>query len=272
MTTLPNFVIRLTAPSQARVRARVNVRESPSTAAARVGRLEPGTLLRLDAAAIGSVFLDSDTWFRIEPPHGGWVWAGALNVEEAAEPAASATAAAAALQVNRRSNGTILPLTTAELDRLFGPLNPTDAGGGRAHITTPGWEANNLEPFEHVALDHLDIRPPRFHVKARPHLKRAFDAIHGAGLSHLILTWDGSFVPRYKNWDASSRQLSSHSWGIAFDVNQRFNGVRQVPALAGKPGDLRPLVPLLAEQGFAWGGHFSSPLDGMHFELARLDP
>jgi len=277
MTTLADALTTLTAlrpPGEALVRVRLNVREGPSPATTRIGRLEPGTLLQLDAMTTGSPFLDTDTWFRIQAPGQGWVWAGGLELRAAGGtvvPVASSPGTAP-MQVNRRANGSILPLSNQELDRLYGRLNHEDAGGGRARIKTPGWVDSFIQPFAHPIFQDLDLRAPRFHVKALPYLQSAFDAIRAAGLGPLIISWDGSFVPRYKNWDARSGQLSSHSWGVAFDINQRFNGVRQVPALPGKPGDLRPLVPIFAAAGFAWGGHFSSPLDGMHFELACINP
>lgn len=274
MTTSADSPSILSPAAVARVRARLNVREGPSASTTRVGRLEVGTLLQLDAMTTGTAFLDSDTWFRVEPPGRGWVWAGGLELQSPGGPVGPAASSGEVRppDVKRRANGTILPLTNGDLDRLYGPLNAVDGGGGRARITTPGWVENNIQPFVHEVFDELDLWVPRFHVKAHPHLKSAFDEIRAKGLAHMIISWDGSFVPRYKNWDASSGQLSSHSWGVAFDINQRFNSVRQVPALPGKPGDLRPLVPIFAARGFAWGGHFTSPLDGMHFELARLDP
>ena len=69
----------------------------------------------------------------------------------------------------------------------------------------------------------------------------------------------------------SSSAVTSR-WGVAIDLNARWNGAGHPPASPGQQGDLTPLVPLFAAQGFAWGGHFSSNVDGMHFELARRNP
>jgi hypothetical protein len=90
----------------------------------------------------------------------------------------------------------------------------------------------------------------------------------GAGLLDRLRTWNGSFVPRFKRGKIG--ELSSHSWGTAFDVNMEWNRLNVVPALVGAEGSVRELVSIANAHGFYWGGHFSSRLDGMHFECAAL--
>ena len=41
------------------------------------------------------------------------------------------------------------------------------------------------------------------------------------------------------------------------------------PALMGERGCVREMVRIAHENGFYWGGHFTR-LDGMHFEVAKL--
>jgi hypothetical protein len=74
-------------------------------------------------------------------------------------------------------------------------------------------------------------------------------------------------VPRFIR--GSHSVLSNHAYGTAFDINAPWNALGVRPALVGKPGSVRELVPLAAEHGFAWGGHFRTRPDGMHFELVR---
>jgi hypothetical protein len=78
-----------------------------------------------------------------------------------------------------------------------------------------------------------------------------------------VLTWNGSFVPRFQR--GSRTRLSNHSWGTAFDINARYNRMGAHPPKLGEVGSVRDLVPLARRYGFYWGGHFRRK-DGMHFE------
>ena len=88
-----------------------------------------------------------------------------------------------------------------------------------------------------------------------------------ADLLHLVLTWEGSFVPRFVR--GSRTTLSNHAFGSAFDINAPWNGLGIVPPLVGQKGSVRELVLLAHKYGFYWGGHFNRK-DGMHFEVAFL--
>ncbi len=106
-----------------------------------------------------------------------------------------------------------------------------------------------------------------FHRKAAEQLVALWNAWEQAGLLHLVLTFDGSYAPRYVR--GSRTILSNHAFGSAFDINAAWNELGQLPALAGAKGSVRELVPIAHARGFFWGGHFRRR-DGMHFELARL--
>jgi hypothetical protein len=101
------------------------------------------------------------------------------------------------------------------------------------------------------------------------HLKNAFEEVAARGLLDRIVTWDGLFVPRHIRFDPT-RDLSTHTWGIAFDINAAFNEFGSRPAQEGTRGSLRKLVPIFEKHGFYWGGRFSSP-DGMHFQWGRAN-
>jgi len=109
-----------------------------------------------------------------------------------------------------------------------------------------------------------------WHKAAEAQLVALFQAWEKAGLSHLVLTWAGSWVPRFVRGSRTS--LSNHAWGTAFDINVPWNGLRRTPALAGQKGSVRELVPLATQLGFYWGGWGwnTGRLDGMHFEVSRL--
>lgn len=107
-----------------------------------------------------------------------------------------------------------------------------------------------------------------FHTAAVAQLLALFQAWEDAGLAHLIKGYAGSWVPRFIR--GSRSVLSNHAWGTAFDINVPWNYLGAQPALKGKKGSVRELVPIANEYGFYWGGHFSKRPDGMHFEVARL--
>jgi hypothetical protein len=133
------------------------------------------------------------------------------------------------------------------------------------------WEADNVVKVAIPQLAGVEGAPlstnVRVHRLVAPRIVELFGLWERDGLMPLVLTWGGSFVPRYVR--GSSTSLSNHAWGAAFDVNAAWNPLGTVPALRRRKGSVRELVPRAHELGFYWGGHFSRR-DGMHFELARL--
>jgi hypothetical protein len=112
-----------------------------------------------------------------------------------------------------------------------------------------------------------------FHKLAAPQLVSLFKELGKNNLLKYILTWDGSFVPRIVRGTGMGRRtvptVSSHAYGIAFDINARWNYLGNDPADEKETGTVRPLVPLARKYGFYWGGDFTRP-DGMHFEACKL--
>lgn len=105
-----------------------------------------------------------------------------------------------------------------------------------------------------------------FHAAAADQLVVLVEAWESAGLLDRILSWAGSYVPRFVR--GSQVTLSNHSWGTAFDINAAWNGLGKTPAQVGETGSVRELVSIAYRLGWFWGGHFSRP-DGMHFEIAH---
>ena len=134
-----------------------------------------------------------------------------------------------------------------------------------------GWQKANIQPVTVPQLVGVKGAPATgriwVHKLVIEQVRALFQAWDGAGLTDLILTWDGSFVPRFVR--GSRTTLSNHAWGTAFDVNYPWNRLGTVPAMRGDKGSVRDLVPVAADHGFYWGGHFSRR-DGMHFEVAKL--
>jgi hypothetical protein len=105
------------------------------------------------------------------------------------------------------------------------------------------------------------------HKKIAEQTRALFAAWEAGRLIDRLLTWEGSFCPRFIR--GSRTTLSNHAWGTAFDVNYAWNRLGAMPALSGAKGSVRELVPLAHQHGFYWGGHFSRR-DGMHFEAAKV--
>lgn len=150
---------------------------------------------------------------------------------------------------------------------------PTDGAPERIEINT-AWLSKNIVVLPLPHLNHINGGQPvkaRLHRLAAPRVLALFDAWRKAGLTSRIITWNGSFVARYKRGKGGGdlRDLSNHSWGTAFDINAQWNRLGQQPMVAEELGSVIPLVSLANDHGFAWGGDFGNP-DGMHFELAVL--
>lgn len=188
------------------------------------------------------------------------------------EPAPAPAPPDLAPSVRLRRNGTILPLDEAGLFDVFGQFQ-YENGAKRGSVRILGeWAEQNIIDVEIPALAHLPGGGRlKLHAKAAPSYQKVFSRILDAGLQSHILTCSGTFVPRRKGWDPD-RSLSSHSWGVAIDLNAEWNGYGVRPAASGAHGSLLDILPFFTAEGFAWGGHFSGAyVDGMHFELARLD-
>jgi peptidoglycan hydrolase-like protein with peptidoglycan-binding domain len=108
----------------------------------------------------------------------------------------------------------------------------------------------------------------QFHRLAAEQLKALWADWEEAGLLDRVLSFAGSFVPRFIR--GSTTVLSNHAFGSAFDINASENGLGVRPALVGERGCVRELVTIANRRGFYWGGHFGSRPDGMHFEVAFL--
>lgn len=163
-------------------------------------------------------------------------------------------------------------VSTADRQRVFGAFQytATPVASNPEAITILGdWRTKNI-----VTVDIPQLRSipgagsgkVAFHRLGADKLQAMFQAWENAGLLPLVLTWGGSFVPRFVR--GSKIYLSNHAFGTAFDLNVAWNGLGVRPALVGQHGSVRKLVPIANQHGFYWGGHYGNRPDGMHFELA----
>jgi len=165
------------------------------------------------------------------------------------------------------------PMPAAERLQTFGTFSFRPAGTAanpEAIVMTDDWAKNNI-----VTADVPQLRKLRgvsgkvqVHGLLEKQLVSLFDAWEEAGLGDRLLTWGGSWVPRYVR--GSRTQLSNHSWGTAFDINVQWNMLGTQPALKGQKGSVRELVKVAYEHGWYWGGWFKGRPDGMHFEAFKV--
>ena len=144
------------------------------------------------------------------------------------------------------------------------------AGNPEAIRITDGWDKRNIITVDIPQLIGTKGCPHgkvSFHKKGAKQLRALWSAWEAAGLLPLVLTFDGSWAPRFIR--GSTKILSNHGYGSAFDINYRWNMLGRIPALVGQEGSIRKLVPIANDHGFYAGMHFKR-LDGMHFEIAEL--
>ena len=166
-------------------------------------------------------------------------------------------------------------ISTADRQNIFGKFDFVSAPvpSNPENIRILGnWEQDNIVRVQLPQLVGVQGAPhdggARFHKKAADQLVGLWKAWDDAGLLSRVLTWDGSFVPRFVR--GSRKVLSNHAFGTAFDINASFNPRGARPALVGKKGSVREMVTIANGLGFYWGGHFGAKPDGMHFEIAVI--
>lgn len=170
-------------------------------------------------------------------------------------------------------------VTNADREATFGKFayrSAPVAGSPEAILITDSWARNNISQVSIPQLRGIQGAPGSasvpFHKNGAAQLVALWAAWEAAGLLPLVLSWAGSWVPRFVR--GSTTVLSNHAFGTAFDINPLQNGLGAKPALVGERGSVRKLVPIANSCGFWWGGHYGSSTpgvvrtDGMHFELA----
>lgn len=163
-------------------------------------------------------------------------------------------------------------LTNAQKSAMFGVIQYRPTGGDYIQITN-GFEANNIKFVKVPQLKKFGFEGTRFHFKVEEQLKGLWNEWEQLGLLDTIITFSPkAYSPRFvRHTRGSNRPLSSHAWGIAFDINMAWNDMGMTPALLGRTGSVRQLVASAIKWGFFWGGWWAGTPDGMHFEISRLD-
>lgn len=107
----------------------------------------------------------------------------------------------------------------------------------------------------------------QWHKAAVPQMLHAWGEVEALGLLGDVKYWGGSYVSRVKRGGSTP---SNHAYGSAFDINVRWNWLGDEPATPGQFGSVSRLVPVFKTHGFGWGGDWTKPKDGMHFEVLRI--
>lgn len=166
-------------------------------------------------------------------------------------------------------------LSPSEREKMFGSFAYVPvpvAGNPEAIKITDGWSMKNIVGVQTPTLNHLNVNAVQFNKLAADQFLNLLRAWDDAGMSRLILSWGGTWSPRFIR--GSRTVLSNHAWGTAFDINVQWNMLGAEPALVGSVGSVRELVDIASANGFYWGGWFGykkgGRADGMHFEICKL--
>lgn len=154
------------------------------------------------------------------------------------------------------------PHGLAAIQATFGDL--TQFPPGPNNEANAKWEAQFLAPAklpQPIPLTFnmaVSARSLRCHKLLVPLYEAVFADIMAKGLWGSIKSTGGGYNWRMKRGQAKP---STHTWGIAFDLNDKTNAM-------GTAGDMDPkLVELLEGYGFTWGGRWSgNNKDPMHFQ------
>jgi len=97
------------------------------------------------------------------------------------------------------------------------------------------------------------------HRLVAPIFQKVFRKIVEWDLHEEIWTFDGCWQIR---WQKGAKKWSTHSWGVAIDLNAEWNpfGVKDRCQIPGG------IVDIFEEYGFTWGGSWRRRPDPMHFQ------
>lgn len=154
------------------------------------------------------------------------------------------------------------PVGLAGVVREFGEIERYVGADGSLD---PRWEAESLArvvlPFALLlAWDQSKhIEHFRCHRRLTGVFSEVFARIVGKGLQSEVRSFGGCFMYRPQRTGA---RLSTHSWGIAIDLNPETNRL-------GTAGDMNAgVVEIFRDIGFTWGGGWiGRARDPMHFQF-----
>lgn len=147
------------------------------------------------------------------------------------------------------------------LDGLKAKYGKVIVVGGE--VVPEAWESANMTMLKGLAPGVARLYVNRY---VAPILQAALNACLALNDGYKIRSL-GCFAPRLKRVNGD---LSTHSWGIAVDLNADTNPLQPPP----KPGAsvVRDIpdawIAEFEKRGFTWGGRFPKP-DPMHLQYVR---
>ena len=149
-----------------------------------------------------------------------------------------------------------VPNGLQEIEALFGRLPEPDAS------RRSEWRSDNLRSVKIPWQGGIPYGVDRsfslqVHYKLVPVFKGLLRDLYTSGYYTLIKDHGGTYNHREKR---SCEEMSTHSWGIAWDINVSDNKYGQIPAMPAL------LVKMFEKHGFVWLG-WKHPYDGMHIQF-----
>jgi hypothetical protein len=113
-------------------------------------------------------------------------------------------------------------------------------------------------PIRQAGNETLMVERIRCHALLQERFMVVFNDILSSDLAGSIQACGGCYSFRFKR---RRKELSTHSWGIAIDINPETN-------MPGTAGDMDPsLVAIFKKHCFVWGGDWRGrKRDPMHFQ------
>ncbi|MDH3892234.1 MAG: M15 family metallopeptidase [candidate division Zixibacteria bacterium] len=163
---------------------------------------------------------------------------------------------------DHRDHGIVCPTGLNQIIKTFGDVRKHVGADGKPLAS---WEAAHMVRAQLPFTIPLSWAPSQVvkrlycHRKLKDLFRTVFNEIVEEKLKSKVVSYGGCFEYRLKR---GTHELSTHSWGIAIDLNVKTNQV-------GTKGDMAPgIVAVFKRHGFNWGGDWSGRrCDPMHFQF-----
>ena len=145
-----------------------------------------------------------------------------------------------------------------QIKAIFGDIFEYISASLDGPLLSPEFEAAYITTVALAWDMKISVRKMRCHRLLADRILSIFVQIEESGFADRIESFGGCFNFRTKR---GGNALSTHSWGIAIDLNPHTN----VPGTSGRMSS--GIVGIFENAGFVWGGRWSARFrDPMHFQ------